>query len=148
LDTEDNWFVGAGAGVNLGDSIHIEGAIGKGEGYDDATYVDGISWVENDYEFWVANAFLDFKFGDGMKIQLSWSYADTDHEFDEFVDVGSENSYYDAVNVAQSFGATLFWDPVRELTLGLGAGYRTKEDSDGTEREEIIGGFGAWFRFY
>jgi hypothetical protein len=82
-DTEDNWFVGAGAGINLGERVHVEGAIGRGEGYDDATYVDGLSGIENDYEFWAANAFVDFLFGDGMKLQVSYSYADTDHEFDD-----------------------------------------------------------------
>jgi len=146
-DTEDNWFVGAGAGVNLGERVHVEGAIGRGEGYDDATYVDGLTTstagIENDYEFWAANAFVDFIFGDGMKLQVSYSYADTDHEADDMTTA----QYNDAVSTAQSFGAAVFWDPVKELTLGVGASHRTREDNDGTEREDLVAGFGAWFRF-
>jgi hypothetical protein len=142
-DTDDNWFVGAGAGVNLGEWIHVEGAIGKGEGYDEAVYVKGLTGIENDYEFWAANAFVDFKFAEDMKLQVSYSYADMDHEYDDMTDT----QFNDAVSTSQAFGAALFWDPVTELTLGVGAGHRTREDNDGTERREITSGLGAWFRF-
>ena len=146
-DAEDNWFAGVGGGLKIGEQIHVEGAIGRGEGYDEAVYIKRLSTssaeFENDYEFWAANAYLDFKFGDGMKIQLSYSYADMDHEHDDLTD----DQYYDAVSKSQAFGGALFWDPVSELTLGVGASHRTREDNDGTERREVIAGFGAWFRF-
>jgi hypothetical protein len=142
VDTEDNWFVGAGAGIDLGERVHVEGAIGRGEGYDDASYVKGTTG-ENDYEFWVANAFADFKFGDGMKLQVSYSYADMDHEEDEL----GTDLFNDSVSTAQAFGAAVYWDPVKEPTLGVGASHVTREDNDGTEREDLVAGFGAWFRF-
>jgi hypothetical protein len=52
-DTEDNWFVGAGAIVRLSDMFRLEGAAGMGEGYTHASYIP--QSAENDFEFWGAN---------------------------------------------------------------------------------------------
>jgi hypothetical protein len=148
-DTEDNWMVGVGAILRLSDMFRLEGAAQIGEGYCGATYVDcvvaGTSGedVENDMEYWGASVLAVISFHEAMRVELGAAYSDVDHESDE---LGGDVD--DTVETAWSVGATLFWDPVDQLTLGAGVGFTNKESDDGDgEYDSVNAGFGAWFRF-
>ena len=141
LDTEDNWFVGAGAVVRLSDMFRLEGAAGMGEGYEHASYVTETT-DENDFEFWGANVLAVVSFAEAMRVELGFAYSNLDHEADELTNEA------DAIDIAWTAGASLFWDPVDQLTLGWGVGFTRKESEDGdAEYDSLNAGFGAWFRF-
>ena len=140
VDTEDNWFVGAGAVVRLSDMFRLEGAAGMGEGYTHASYIAQSD--ENDFEFWGANVLAVVSFAEAMRVELGFAYSNADHEADELAFPG------DAIDTAWTAGASLFWDPVDQLTLGWGVGFTRKESDDGdAEYDSLNAGFGAWFRF-
>ena len=141
IDTEDNWFVGAGAVVRLSDMFRLEGAAGMGEGYEHGSYIPQTD-DENDFEFWGANVLAVVSFAEAMRVELGFAYSDVDHEADE-LDFPDE-----AIDIAWTAGASLFWDPVDQLTLGWGVGFTRKESEDGdAEYDSLNAGFGAWFRF-
>ena len=53
-----------------------------------------------------------------------------------------------AVEDIWTVGASAFWDPVDQLTLGVGVGFSHAEaDGADAEADFITAGFGAWFRF-
>lgn len=142
-DTEDNWFVGAGAIVKMSDMFRLEGAAGMGDGYTKAMTI-GQHVGENDLEYWGANVLAVISFAEAMRLELGFAYTDADHEADDITVAEL------AVSVHKSWtaGASLFWDPVDQLTLGWGAGFTHKEsDDDEAEYDAFIAGFGAWFRF-
>jgi hypothetical protein len=119
-DTEDNWFVGAGAIVKMSDMFRLEGAAGMGDGYTKAMTI-GQHEDENDLEYWGANVLAVISFAEAMRLELGFAYTDADHEADELLaDL--------AVSVHKSWtaGASLFWDPVDQLTLGWGAAIRSR----------------------
>jgi hypothetical protein len=142
-DTEDNWFVGAGAVIRLSDMFRFEGAAGIGEGYEHAIYVLE-NTDENDFEFWGANALAVVSFAEAMRVELGFAYTDVDHEDDEAL-LALDG---DQVHKSWTAAVSLFWDPVDQLTLGWGVGFTNKESEDGdAEYDSLNAGFGAWFRF-
>jgi hypothetical protein len=157
-DTEDNWNVGVGAIVRLGDMFRLEGAATMGEGYTGGQYepflVRGTfagtggafstTTLENDAEYWAANAMAVISFHEAMRVELGVGYSEVDHEADEL----TQDTWGDSVETSLSVGASLFWDPVDQLTLGWGVGWTNKDASDDdAEGDFIVAGFGAWFRF-
>lgn len=77
-----------------------------------------------------------------MTPRTSISLLQLDAGFAE-VDRGNSTVEDDALDVT----ASLFWEPVDELTLGIGAGWH-KGDSIALDGDDyIVGGFGAYFRF-
>jgi hypothetical protein len=139
-DTEDNWFVGAGAIVKLSEMFRLEGAAGMGEGYEHASYVLQNS-AENDFEFWGASALAVVSFAEAMRVEFGFAYSDVDHEAElTLID--------DQVHKSWSAGVSLLWDPVDQLTLGWGAGFTHKDsESEDAEYHSFNAGFGAWFTF-
>jgi hypothetical protein len=147
IDTDDNWFVGGGAVIRLSDMFRLEGAAGIGEGYEHASYVLE-NTAENDGEFWGANVMAVVSFAEAMRVELGFAYSDFDHEADEIDAVAGDLGSGEQVHHSWSVGATLFWDPVDQLTLGWGVGFTHKESKDEeAEYDSINAGFGAWFRF-
>jgi hypothetical protein len=152
-DTDDNWNVGVGAIVRLGDMFRLEGAATVGEGYTGGQYepflvaVGGCctsTTLENDAEYWGANALAVISFHEAMRLELGVGYSNVDHEADEM----TADSFGDSVETSWSVGASLFWDPVDQLTLGWGVGWTNKDSTDDdAEGDFIVAGFGAWFRF-
>jgi hypothetical protein len=141
VDTDDNWFVGAGAIVRLSDMFRLEGAAGMGEGYEHAINLGEVTG-ENDLEFWGANVLAVVSFAEAMRVELGFAYSKGDHEGDELTNED------DAVETSWTAGASLFWDPVDQLTLGWGVGFTRKESDDEDARyDSLNAGFGAWFRF-
>jgi hypothetical protein len=142
-DTDDNWMVGAGAILKLSDMFRLEAAANVGEGYTGGTY--GLqNYYENDMGYWGVNALGVISFTEGMRIELGFAYSNLDHENDEL------NQDEDQVDRQWTGAASIFWDPVDQLTLGAGVGFSRRESihgpSDG-QTDEITAGLGAWFRF-
>jgi hypothetical protein len=152
-DTDDNWMVGAGAILKLSDMFRLEAAANVGEGYCPGAQPDTFGTynaciastgstfgAENDMGYWGANLLAVVKFDENMRVELGAAYGRLDHEDDEAVDEE------DAPDKVWSLGASLFWDPVDQLTLGLGGGM-TRHESDDGELDVFQVGFGTWFRF-
>jgi len=148
-DTDDNWMVGIGAILKVNDMFRLEGAANIGEGYTAGTYglevCNTSDDCENDFEYWGANAMAVVTFTEGMRLELGGAYTELEHEDDEFIDDI-------AVEKQWTVAASMFWDPVDQLTLGAGVGFTHKDaegddDDDGGEYESINAGVGAWFRF-
>jgi hypothetical protein len=142
-DTNDNWMVGAGAILKLSDMFRLEAAANVGEGYTGGTY--GLeTYGENDMGYWGVNAMGVISFTEGMRLELGFAYSKLDHESDEL----SED--HDQVDRQWTGAASVFWDPVDQLTLGAGVGFSRRESlrgpSDG-KTDEVTAGLGAWFRF-
>jgi hypothetical protein len=140
-DTEDNWWVGAGAIIRLSDMFRLEGAAGIGEGYTSALYVSPQEG-ENDMEYWAASIMAVISFAESWRLELGAAYTELDHEEDEllFEDDAVENQW--------TVAASAFWDPVDQLTMGVGVGFSHGEtDDEDAEFDAIVVGFGTWFRF-
>jgi hypothetical protein len=147
VDSEDNWMVGVGAVLRLSDMFRVEGAANIGEGYTGGIYA-AQNYYENDFEYWGANVLAVISFAEATRLELGFAISDLDHEDDEPLDQD------DQVDRQWTAAASLFWDPVDQLTLGAGVGYTRREstessalDEDDGETAEITAGLGAWFRF-
>jgi hypothetical protein len=140
-DTEDNWWVGAGAIIRLSDMFRLEGAAGIGEGYTSALYFTAKTG-QNDFEYWTASLMAVISFAEAWRLELGAAYLEFDHEDDEILNPDN------AVEDIWTVGASAFWDPVDQLTLGVGVGF-THAEADGADVETdfVTAGFGAWFRF-
>jgi hypothetical protein len=161
VDTDDNWMVGVGAILKLSDMFRLEAAANVGEGYTGGTYALQNTW-ENDMEYWGVNVMGVVSFHEGMRAELGFAFSDLDHENDELCSFGFNNlggpsgpNCNDQVDRQWTAAASLFWDPVDQLTLGAGVGFTRREstesprccdDGDG-ETDEVTAGLGAWFRF-
>jgi hypothetical protein len=146
-DTDDNWMVGVGAILKLSDMFRLEAAANVGEGYTGGTYA-AQNYYENDMGYWGVNALGVVKFDEAMRIELGFAYSNLDHEEDELN--GEEHEGNDQVDRQWTAAASLFWDPVDQLTLGAGVGFSRRESVHGShdaETDEITAGLGAWFRF-
>jgi hypothetical protein len=142
VDTEDNWWVGAGAIIRLSEMFRLEGAAGMGAGYTSALYISPQP-NENDMEYWSANILAVLSFAESWRLELGAAYQEYDHEDDETA-VNVEHATEEAWTVA----ASMFWDPVDQLTLGAGIGFTHSDNvEESAEFEGITAGFGAWFRF-
>jgi hypothetical protein len=140
-DTEDNWWIGAGAIIRLSDMFRLEGAAGIGEGYTSALYFPSQA-NENDAEYWAASILAVVSFAEAWRLELGAAMTSFDHEEDEAI--LEDNAVEDIWTV----GASAFWDPVDQLTLGVGVGFSHAEaDGADAEADFITAGFGAWFRF-
>ncbi len=135
-DTDDNWVVGIGAIVKLSDMFRFEAAANVGEGFINAYGSSVCSGTgsgedcENDLEYWSANALLVIGFTEGMRLELGGAYTDLDHEEDE---LGGDD-FEDTIEKQWTVAASMFWDPVDQLTLGAGVGF-THKDSDDDDGE-------------
>jgi hypothetical protein len=163
VDTDDNWMVGIGAIVRISDMFRLEGAANIGEGYTPGIYgtnVCGDSFssligpgdggrlgpdCENDMGYWGANGLAVISFAEHTRLEIGAAYSNLDHERDELGD-----SIEDSVDHQWTAAASMFWDPVDQLTLGAGVGFSrqsTDDDDDETDADVFHAGFGAWFRF-
>jgi hypothetical protein len=140
-DSEDNWWVGAGAIVRLSEMFRLEGAAGIGEGYTSALYF-AAKTGQNDFEFWNASLMAVISFAEAWRLELGAAYLEFEHEDDE--PVAMDN----AVEEIWTVGASAFWDPVDQLTLGVGVGVsRAAAAEADVDAHALTAGFGAWFRF-
>jgi hypothetical protein len=145
----DDWAVGGGANIGIAESFTITAGAVVGEGT--SSYANNLGPISTDEEFWGASLGLIVNIADDTRLELGVGYED-----------------YDDAGNALGFGGGIYWDPVSQLTLGIGATYVEFNDQHAFEVNDIDAGipvepevtleevddadqlqifFGTWFRF-
>lgn len=149
LGDNDDWAIGGGATVGLGEMFQLTAGAVVGEGT--SQYANNISPLTVDEEFWGASAGLIANLSEDTRLELGVGYED-----------------YDEAGTALGFGGGIYWDPVSQVTLGIGATYVDYNDStkvavvdldplapidnavaivDDEDEDSLEIFFGTWLRF-
>ncbi|MBK1868194.1 porin [Aestuariivirga sp. YIM B02566] len=133
----DDWAIGGGAAVNITEGIQLLGAAVFGEGT--SSYAANLSPLTTDEQFWAGSAGILANLSDDTRLELGVGYED-----------------YDDAGKALGFGGGVYWDPVSQVTLGVGATYIDFKDAAVIDNDglDVIGNedslevfFGTWLRF-
>ncbi|MGE0005103.1 MAG: hypothetical protein AB7S92_05885 [Parvibaculaceae bacterium] len=147
----DDWAIGGGANIGIADHFTLTAGAVVGEGT--SLYADNLAPLTTDDEFWAASLGLLFNISEDTRIELGAGYED-----------------YDLAGEALAFGGGIYWDPVSQLTLGVGASYVEYSDrsefvavadtdtgtagsqpgvvlADDDDADDLQVFFGTWFRF-
>ncbi|QIG46743.1 porin [Nordella sp. HKS 07] len=137
----DDWAIGGGATVGLGEMFQLTAGAVVGEGT--SQYANNVGPLTVDEDFWGASAGLLANLSEDTRIELGVGYED-----------------YDNAGNALGFGGGVYWDPVSQVTLGIGATYIDYGnlgeldivddeiqvvDKDDADSLEVF--FGTWLRF-
>ncbi len=129
----DDWAIGGGATVGLSDMFQLTAGAVFGEGT--SSYANNLGPLTVDEEFWGASVGLLANLSDDTRLELGIGYED-----------------YDLAGEALGFGGGVYWDPVSQVTLGVGATYIDFKDA--ATSDDVIGDesslevfFGTWLRF-
>ncbi|WP_119389758.1 hypothetical protein [Taklimakanibacter lacteus] len=142
-----DWAIGGGATVNVS-SFTVTAGVVLGEGT--SSYANNVGPLTADEEFWGASVGILAYLSEDTRLELGVGYED-----------------YDNAGNALGFGGGVYWTPVSQVTLGVGATYIDRGDSatfvafdtdadqvpdtldivdiDDNDSLEIF--FGTWFRF-
>ena len=134
-----DWAIGGGGTISITQGIQLTAGAVVGEGT--RQYADNIAPITNDEEFWAASVGLLAHLSEDTRIELGVGYED-----------------YDKAGKALGIGGGIYWDPVSQVTLGAGATYVDRSDTQGvnnfdgdffdvdaTDSLEVF--FGTWLRF-
>jgi hypothetical protein len=140
-ESDDDWAIGGGATVGIMEGFQLTGAAVVGEGT--GQYANNVGPLTNDDDFWAASVGLLANLAEDTRLELGVGYED-----------------YDVGGTALGFGGGIYWDPVSQVTLGLGATYvdmdfdnvrvdtPDSDDDDGDlEQQSLEIFFGTWLRF-
>ena len=136
-DWGDNfdWAVGGGATIGIADSFTFLAAAVVGEGT--SSYANNLAPVTADEEFWGGSIGVIASLSEDTRIELGVGYED-----------------YDVAGETLGFNGGVFWDPVSQVTLGVGATYLDRNDAldiDDGDIEALDDSlqvyFGTWLRF-
>jgi hypothetical protein len=132
-----DWAIGGGAALSITDGLQLLGAAVYGEGT--SAYAGNLAPVTMDETFWAGSVGILANLSDDTRLELGVGYED-----------------YDEAGTALGFGGGVYWDPVSQVTLGVGATYIDFKDAavvDGRDLD-VIGNedslqvfFGTWLRF-
>jgi hypothetical protein len=137
--TDDDWALGAALKVGIAEGFTVSAGAVVGEGTN--AYKNNAAPLTADEEFWAGSVGLIANLAEDTRLELGVGYEDYDH-FTAF-----------------AAGGGVYWDPVSQLTLGIGATYveRDFDVLDPADAPEIDDGeadddtlqiwFGTWFRF-
>ncbi|HTN98197.1 MAG TPA: porin, partial [Nordella sp.] len=142
LGDNDDWAIGGGANIGIGEMFTLTAGAVVGEGT--TQYADNISPLTVDEEFWGASAGILANLSEDTRIELGVGYED-----------------YDNAGTALGFGGGVYWDPVSQVTLGVGATYIDYNDVskvgtngvgdlafvNGNDDDSLQVFFGTWLRF-
>ena len=142
-----DFAIGGGATIGISDGFQITAGAVFGEGTN--AYANNLGPLTADEEFWGASLGILAKLAEDTRLELGVGYED-----------------YDNTGTALGFGGGVYWDPVSQVTLGVGATYVTRDDSEvlgvvvddeeDTQHVELVDGddndsleifFGTWLRF-
>jgi len=139
-ESEDDWAIGAGGTIGIMEGFQITAGAVTGEGT--GQYADNIGPLTVDDEFWAASLGVLANLSEDTRLELGVGYED-----------------YDFSGTALGFGGGVYWDPVSQVTLGVGATY-VERDYDDEATRFFTGGddgdfdhdtlevfFGTWLRF-
>ncbi|MGE4251133.1 MAG: hypothetical protein AB7F09_17230 [Parvibaculaceae bacterium] len=144
-----DWAIGGGANLGIADAFTLTAAAVVGEGT--SGFGNNLGPLTTDEDFWAASVGLIVNISEDTRLELGAGIED-----------------YDVAGEALGFGGGIYWDPVSQLTLGVGATYVDYDDltefdvvdtqagpgvtpeavlidSDDTDSLQIF--FGTWFRF-
>lgn len=141
LGDSDDWAIGGGATVGLGEMFQLTAGAVYGEGT--TQYANNVGPLTLDEEFWGASVGLLANLSEDTRLELGVGYED-----------------YEEAGTALGFGGGIYWDPVSQVTLGVGATYIDRDDTqvvglDGDEvaiiededADSLEVFFGTWLRF-
>jgi hypothetical protein len=133
----DDWAIGGGAALNITEGIQLLGAAVFGEGT--SSYAANLAPLTTDEQFWAGSVGILANLSEDTRLELGVGYED-----------------YDDAGKALGVGGGVYWDPVSQVTLGVGATYIDFKDAaviDGNDLD-VIGSddslevfFGTWLRF-
>jgi hypothetical protein len=123
----DDWAIGGGAKFTVADFATLAGAAVFGKGT--SRYADNIGGDNLDEKFWGASGALLFNLAPDTRVELGAGYED-----------------YDDLGTALGFGGGIYWDPVSQATVGVGATY-VDFDNDAGNNDTLQVFFGTWLRF-
>ena len=142
LGDNDDWAIGGGATIGLGEMFQLTAGAVFGEGT--TQYANNVGPLTLDEDFWGASVGLLANLSEDTRIELGVGYED-----------------YDEAGTALGFGGGVYWDPVSQVTLGVGATYIDRNDTaavgldaagdvaiieeDDADSLEVF--FGTWLRF-
>jgi len=141
---ELDWALGGGATIGITDGFQITAAAVVGSGTD--SYQNNVAPFTIDDDFWAASVGILAHLSEDTRLELGAGY--------EEADLFSQNAW--------GVGGGVYWDPVSQVTLGVGATYvhqdidfgtivdfETQEvfDDSGIEEDSLEIFFGTWLRF-
>jgi hypothetical protein len=148
IGDDADWAIGGGATVGLGEMFQLTAGAVYGEGT--GQYENNVSALTVDEEFWGASVGLLANLSEDTRLELGVGYED-----------------YDNAGAALGFGGGIYWDPVSQVTLGIGATYVDYDDlktanavvdrdpgpgadadfADAQDKDSLEIFFGTWLRF-
>jgi len=138
---QDDWGIGAGARVGLGDMFTITAAAIWADGYNG--WSNDLGMGEDD-DFWAASVGLIFNIAEATRAELGVGFEDING--DNFRDGFDQDVW--------TVTGGLYWDPVSQVTVGLQANYQDfgKDNGDliedaGFDDQVWQVRFGTWLRF-
>jgi hypothetical protein len=135
-----DWAIGGGATLGVADHVTLLAAAVVGEGT--SSFANNIGPLTADEEFWGASGGVIANLSEDTRIELGVGYED-----------------YDKAGKVFGVNGGIFWDPVSQVTLGLGATWLDQNDikaagcDDGCPLEKVDDNdslqvyFGTWLRF-
>jgi hypothetical protein len=140
-----DFAIGGGFTFGIAEGFQITAGAVFGEGTN--SYANNVSPLTADEEFWGASVGLLVNLAEDTRLELGVGYED-----------------YDEAGTALGFGGGIYWDPVSQVTLGIGATYIDHDDTrtvgiettDEIDHVEIVDDedndsleifFGTWLRF-
>jgi hypothetical protein len=142
-----DWAIGGGATLGVADHVTLLAAAVVGEGT--SSFANNIGPLTADEEFWGASGGVIANLSEDTRIELGVGYED-----------------YDKAGNVFGVNGGIFWDPVSQVTLGLGATWLDQQDikaasgdidaccpdgHDGLEKvddnDSLQVYFGTWLRF-
>jgi len=137
LGDKDDWAIGGGAALQITDGLQLMGAAVYGEGT--SSFAGNLEPITADEEFWSGSVGVLANLSDDTRLELGVGYEDYDH-----------------AGKALGYGGGVYWDPVSQVTLGVGATYIDYKNAsviddgkidniDNDNSLEVF--FGTWLRF-
>ncbi|WP_119387729.1 hypothetical protein [Taklimakanibacter lacteus] len=141
-----DWAIGGGATIGITEGFQLTAGAVYGEGT--SSYADNVGPLTADEEFWAGSVGLLANLSEDTRLELGVGYED-----------------YDNAGTALGFGGGVYWDPVSQVTLGVGATYIDRDDTkdfgvvdpntavaavdivDAPNDDSLQVFFGTWLRF-
>jgi hypothetical protein len=158
---DQDWGVGAGARIGLGDMFTVTAAAVFAKGYN--------GWTNNlavgqDDEFWAASVGLIFNLAEATRVEIGGGYEHVNAEHDQIVvfDGFSGQPFDQRLWIVT---AGIYWDPVSQVTVGLQGQYNSAHreadvfvggdplvdgdefEGDSDSNNNFTVRFGTWLRF-
>ena len=126
-----DWAIGGGATLGIAESFRVLAAAVLGEGT--SSYANHVRPGSADDDFWAASGGVIADLSEDTRLELGVGYED-----------------YDLGGQALGINGGFFWDPVSQVTVGLGAtwvDYGNEAVDDFEDYDQLQVYLGTWLRF-